>query len=480
MYSFHSSLEEKNQLLHTLTTYGIETTVDRAKKRDRIREWIQSSAIVEENEEDESDMYEDSEFYEDEDNDGNESEETEPVSMRGRHFPERRPSAATHEPRRKRASRSAPTNRAPAKMVERKIPFAPQVAEERETFARFASFPNGDPSLAVVGNGSDRSRDFSATSPNATPDVSTNSSAASNVRAPLPSANGRIVRDTTQTNAISSQDDTSLIAPMTTATFPSNKQSPPRTTSSVRATTGSAANDAVTRVLPTSPRIPARKGRAHTAPFSDARSAENLEIGSARRAQSATLPRSPEVDGPPLPPRAAPMKTTSSSASGHPMTVRADGHPTVATLSTPRTARPTAAAALPVVRAAAPITGAGSAILVEPVAPNNVLPARVEGSPPVANAQIAQGAKLAATHLVTQNFNAQHGVAGGTALPAVSPMSSSSSLSRTGQRAVEEPIVAYGKDAYEHYGIAQGAILPMRVNNVRQDSTGSGSRSASN
>lgn len=67
MYSFHSSLEEKNQLLHTLTTYGIETTVDHSKKKARIREWIQASAIVEENEEDESDIYEDSEFYEDED-----------------------------------------------------------------------------------------------------------------------------------------------------------------------------------------------------------------------------------------------------------------------------------------------------------------------------------------------------------------------------------------------------------------------------
>ncbi|KAF2898935.1 hypothetical protein ILUMI_07239 [Ignelater luminosus] len=51
MYSFHSSPEEKNKLLFTLTQYGIETTVDRSAKKDRIRQWIQSSVIEEEDEE---------------------------------------------------------------------------------------------------------------------------------------------------------------------------------------------------------------------------------------------------------------------------------------------------------------------------------------------------------------------------------------------------------------------------------------------
>lgn len=50
MYSFHSSLEEKNKLLSTLVEYGIETTVDRSAKKDRIRQWIQSSVIEEEEE----------------------------------------------------------------------------------------------------------------------------------------------------------------------------------------------------------------------------------------------------------------------------------------------------------------------------------------------------------------------------------------------------------------------------------------------
>ncbi|CAG9862790.1 unnamed protein product [Phyllotreta striolata] len=48
MYSFHSSPEEKNKLLFTLTQYGLETTVDRALKKNRIREWIQNSVIEEE------------------------------------------------------------------------------------------------------------------------------------------------------------------------------------------------------------------------------------------------------------------------------------------------------------------------------------------------------------------------------------------------------------------------------------------------
>lgn len=48
MYSFHSSPEEKNKLLFSLTQYGLETTVDRVAKKDRIRQWIQNSVIEEE------------------------------------------------------------------------------------------------------------------------------------------------------------------------------------------------------------------------------------------------------------------------------------------------------------------------------------------------------------------------------------------------------------------------------------------------
>lgn len=55
MYSFHSSPEEKNKLLHSLTQYGIETTVDRGAKKDRIRAWIENS-IIDEEEEDENEQ----------------------------------------------------------------------------------------------------------------------------------------------------------------------------------------------------------------------------------------------------------------------------------------------------------------------------------------------------------------------------------------------------------------------------------------
>nr|XP_012230073.1 PREDICTED: serine/threonine-protein kinase 10 [Linepithema humile] len=440
MYSFHSSLEEKNQLLHTLTTYGIETTVDRSKKKDRIRQWIQASAIVEENEGDESDTYEDSEFYEDEDN---ESDETDPVPMRGRHFPERRPSAATND-RRKRRGSTASKNKVPVKPVERKIPFAPQVAEERETVARFASFPNGDPNLAVR-NGSDQSRDTSAASINVISDVS-------------PSTNGRSVKDPARTNVNNSQDES-----LERATLPI-KQSPPKI--------AAGAPDSGNKVAPMSPQIPARKNRAHTAPFSDVRSSEKQAESSARRTQSAAVLQTPEAEDPPR---------TKTSASPHPSAGRAS-HPSVAALSVSRTAR---SAAPPVGRAdrGAAASATGNA---ETQPPSGVPPARVESSPPVvAQITMPTNAMSAASHLVMQSFNtlqdiaANHQVSSGTPSSTTSPASSSSNVSKPGQR-IEERTVAYGKDAYAHYGIAHGAILPMRVNVVRQDSAGSGSRSVSN
>nr|CAD7569884.1 unnamed protein product [Timema californicum] len=76
MYSFHSSLEEKNKLLFTLTQYGIETTVDRSAKKDRIRDWIQSSVIDEEEEDEEGN---------EEDEEKREREELEERRNRNRH-----------------------------------------------------------------------------------------------------------------------------------------------------------------------------------------------------------------------------------------------------------------------------------------------------------------------------------------------------------------------------------------------------------
>jgi hypothetical protein len=51
LYSFHSNIDEKNKLLYTFSQQGIETVVDRAAKKNRIKDWIQSSIITEEDEE---------------------------------------------------------------------------------------------------------------------------------------------------------------------------------------------------------------------------------------------------------------------------------------------------------------------------------------------------------------------------------------------------------------------------------------------
>ncbi|XP_020286405.1 sperm motility kinase [Pseudomyrmex gracilis] len=429
MYSFHSSLEEKNQLLHTLTTYGIETTVDRTKKKDRIREWIQASAIVEETEEDESDIYEDSEFYEDENNDGNDSEEPEPVTMRGRHFPERRPSVATNDLKKKRDSRVPPSrskNRAPVKPVERKIPFAPQVAEERETIAHFASFPNGDPNLAVR-NGSDQTHDSSANVTSDTPQMT-------NPHSPVSSITNRRVDNSVKTNASNSHDNSPVL--VAGASSPA-KQSPPK-------------SGAPNRSVPMSPQIPARKNR--TAPFSNTQLVEN-RAESTKRAQSAE-------DSPLQSPRASPKTTI-------PMPIR--DKPSVAMLSTPRTVRSAAPSVGRVDRAPAPIIG--NATLAESQQPPNS--ARTEGSPSIST-QIGTSSMPTASHLVMQSFNTLQNITANDPSP-----SSSSNVSKPGQR-VEQVIVSYGKDLYEHYGIAQGVIHPTRVDIVRQDSTGSGNRSVSN
>jgi len=50
LYSFHSNVDEKNKLLYSFTQQGIETVVDRVAKKNRIKDWIQSSIITEEEE----------------------------------------------------------------------------------------------------------------------------------------------------------------------------------------------------------------------------------------------------------------------------------------------------------------------------------------------------------------------------------------------------------------------------------------------
>jgi serine/threonine-protein kinase SBK len=50
LYSFHSNVDEKNKLLYSFSQQGIETVVDRVAKKNRIKDWIQSSIITEEEE----------------------------------------------------------------------------------------------------------------------------------------------------------------------------------------------------------------------------------------------------------------------------------------------------------------------------------------------------------------------------------------------------------------------------------------------
>lgn len=50
LYSFHSDVDEKNKLLYSFSQQGIETVVDRVAKKNRIKDWIQSSIITEEEE----------------------------------------------------------------------------------------------------------------------------------------------------------------------------------------------------------------------------------------------------------------------------------------------------------------------------------------------------------------------------------------------------------------------------------------------
>ncbi|KAJ0178459.1 hypothetical protein K1T71_006282 [Dendrolimus kikuchii] len=63
MYSFHSDPNEKNILLKHFRDNGIETTVDRQAKKQRIRDWIQNS-VIEEADEDEENSYEQNAFDE--------------------------------------------------------------------------------------------------------------------------------------------------------------------------------------------------------------------------------------------------------------------------------------------------------------------------------------------------------------------------------------------------------------------------------
>ncbi|CAD1476863.1 unnamed protein product, partial [Heterotrigona itama] len=499
MYSFHSSLEEKNQLLHTLTTYGIETTVDRAKKKDRIREWIQASTIVEEYEEDESDLNEDiARVYE-------EDEDEEPSSMKGRHFPETRPMVNTESKRhRNRTHASSARKRQPIKRqpTERKIPFAPQVAVERETVARFASFPNGDPNLAARTNGAN---DSNAAAPPLALPLKTGSSVDRDQKS---LANGQATVNSL--NYSPSRDE-----PLVAAGYKPNLAE--RGAVELAKASQDMQDQTISRIdtvgqsrsLPRSPQIPARRHRSQTAPFpvsSPPGSNEN-EGESARRTQSAgalagsTQPdRSNMAIGRPVERSGAPVANGQSSmAWGESSTPRAEHRSLTQSMSRVENA---SVVMLPVAAATA------ATVRVE----NQSLTRNEKSGPMALASQSANPLTMSvASHLVMQSFNALQGinaavVAAGdnnnsnpaTDLPNSPSNSSPSSTpskpltpknsptttpARTStppkNKIHREETIIYRKDPFEHYGIAQGVIL--RTESVRRrGSTESGNRSASN
>lgn len=456
MYSFHSSLEEKNQLLHTLTTYGIETTVDRAKKKDRIREWIQASAIVEEYEEDESDLNEDIRVvYEDEDE--------EPSSMKGRHFPETRPIVRNETRRHKnRTHDSSARKRQPVKRqpTERKIPFAPQVAEERETIARFASFPNGDPNLALLKNGTTND----TTSPLKT-DVEDQKSL----------VNGQTI------TSLNVQDESILTNSGGNGFKPNSQETVPQLDNFQDPRAAIPDNASSSK----NPQLPSRKHRSQTAPFPELVNGSGGSESSARRSQSAAVLAN-----------SAQQPDRSKTGLGRPVE---------------RSAMPVTNGQSSVARgeSAAPIVEHRSAAQSMSRVENASILARVENQSSAIGGRnersIAMNPPLAlsaASHLVVQSFNAMQGingqVAGGDNNPGANSNSPSSTPSNVltpknsptatpartctppkhkGGHRVEEGVVYYGKDPFEHYGIAQGAILRDRIG--RRGSMESENRSVS-
>ncbi|XP_078038766.1 uncharacterized protein LOC144471004 [Augochlora pura] len=483
MYSFHSSLEEKNQLLHTLTTYGVETTVDRTKKKDRIREWIQASAIIEECEEDDSDANEDIRFYE---------EEEEPSSMKGRHFPETRVKTSDTGRQKHRANTSSPRKRQLVKPTERKIPFAPQVAEERETIARFASFPNGDPSLAILKNGT-----------NGTAPPQKFSSATEETK-PINGTNGQLNK-----------------SPLNNANAVKDSFMPATSTGVAKTNSLEDAKDRngslVDRNLPGSPQIPNRKHRSHTAPFPAPTSPllnGSSADSTAKRSQSITGLAGSQTD------RSVARETERSPAPLAMAPTQADAGQSSTSLAMARGERSNRSAAQSMSRVenqSAVMPAAAAAAVAAATRVENQLS---NATPVARNEKSAAGPVLpanpltmsVASHLVMQSFNALQGMntvpadsanpkTGSATNPAATPKNSPTSTpariltpknsptntpARTstpprprnnGVHRADEP-VAYRKDPYEHYGIAQGVIL--RTDTARRGSLESASRSVSN
>lgn len=448
MYSFHSSLEEKNQLLYTLTTYGIETTVDRAKKKDRIREWIETSAIVEENEEDESDINECIDFQD--------LEDKEPVSMRGRHFPEMHPprKETSETKRRKRRSEMVTKRRPSVKPVERKIPFAPQVAEERETIARFASFPNGDPSLAMIKKEEKITESIDV---NAGQAINENKiglksdSSIDNTTSSSTNVNDRIIDDSLRDNGNTSRDSS---VPTTSGNYGSNGSSIDVT---VERTYSIPRNSAVNgKAHVESPQIPTRKYRAQTTPFSDTstRSYEMKLNETTKRSQSVSALITTQSERLPLPDNKAEKATIQK--------VPSTAEKVVNDTAKRVTESPNSSTSTDLQKEVLQSTEKKEKLTI------------IQATNPLT--------KPIASHLVMQSLNALQSVSNTSLPPEVLPSHSMEKISSTKSKQATSSINTFvsGKDVFEHYGIAQGVIIKAEGPIHRGSISGSGRRSVNN
>lgn len=384
--------------------------------------------------------------------------------MKGRHFPETRPIVRNETRRHKnRTHDSSARKRQPVKRqpTERKIPFAPQVAEERETIARFASFPNGDPNLALLKNGTSNE----TTSPLKT-DVEDQKSL----------VNGQTI------TSLNVQDE-SILTNSGGNGFKSNSQETvPQLDNFQDPRAGIPDNASSSK----NPQLPSRKHRSQTAPFPELVNESGGSESSARRSQSAAV----------LANSAQQPDRGSKTGLGRPVE---------------RSAMPVTNGQSSVARgeSAAPIVEHRSAAQSMSRVENASILARVENQSSAMGRNersIAMNPSLAlsaASHLVVQSFNAMQGingqVAGGDNNPGANSNSPSSTPSNVltpknsptatpartctppkhkGGHRVEEGVVYYGKDPFEHYGIAQGAILRDRIG--RRGSMESENRSVSN
>ncbi|XP_046471663.1 MAP/microtubule affinity-regulating kinase 4 [Neodiprion pinetum] len=439
MYSFHSSLEEKNQLLFTLTQYGIETTVDRSRKKDRIREWIESSAIMEENEEE---------------SEGEDASDTEELNMRGKHFPERRESARSPEPVQPKAKRSNSKRNsiqqtklpgyATPKPIERKNPFAPKVAKERQAIAKSASFPNGDPSLAVKLSGSDNFALPEVTDLHKPPAEIYSSSGI------FDHYNGKIGHQN-PTNSPQNGAENS-------------RQSPAKVVAAQRNRTAAGESTNDNRSSPVDSKIGGRSGNncVNGSPSSStnvSRASPTASGVSQTVVNPTSIAMSPENGGQTLEAEGAPLESA-SYRSRSPQAPARKHRSQTATLPV---LQPTAASPKSVQPRRSQTTVLPAIPSVAPLQPVNPLTMSI------------------ASQLVMQSFNSLQAM--NIALPVIQPEDPQSVTSdgKAERQTVEQTTRTYGKDVYEHYGIAQGVVMKVISDAPRhRGSTGSGSRSVSN